>query len=304
MKPCLLITGGSGLLALNWAATVCDEWDVVLALHTRQVDVSFARTVQLDLFHNDAIQRVLDDIAPRMVVHAAGLTNVEACEADPDLARRANVEAPGHVAAACARHDAKLVTISTDHLFSGAGAFVSEQTAPAPLNVYARTKADGEKAALDNNPQAIVARTNFVCWGPRYRPSFSDTIIAKLQKGEPVFLFEDVFFNPILASELAHATHALASQSASGIFHLSGDERLSKLEFGLRVASHFHLDSSLIRASRLADRTDLTRRPSEMSLSNRKAAEILDRPLGGIEDTLRELAAQLNTPKFEEIRRL
>lgn len=304
MKPTLLITGGSGLLALNWAATVWDRWNVVLALHRRIISPTFARTQIVDLFDGDAIGRVLDETTPELVVHAAGLTNIETCEADPDLAKRTNVDIARSMAKQCRDRDVGLIVISTDHLFSGGEKLIDENTPVAPINVYGRTKADGEKAALDINPQTLIARTNFFCWGPTYRHSFSDVIIDALRSNMPVSLFSDVYFTPILAAQLAITTHALVAKKASGIFNLSGDERLSKYEFGLRIAAYFDLDVSLIQASCFSDRNDLTPRPHEMGLDNSKAHAMLNKPLGDMDTYLQQLAEAENNPSVQELRKL
>jgi dTDP-4-dehydrorhamnose reductase len=80
--------------------------------------------------------------------------------------------------------------------------------------------------------------------------------------------------------------------NASGIFNLVGDHRISKHEFGVRLAHAFGLDTGLIRPARLADARGLVPRPLDMSLDNRKASRMLARPLGGVDAHLAQLRAQ------------
>lgn len=300
----LLITGGSGLLALNWARAMSDEWAVLLALHKRKVAPSFAETTTIDLHSARSIADILDAEAPALVVHAAGMTNVDDCEANPEAARLANVEAPANLAAACHEREIRLASISTDHLFSRGTPLLDEEASSEPLNIYGRTKADGEKAVLEAHPAALVARTNFFCWGPTYRPSFSDWIVSSLRRGKRLRLFTDVFFTPILADHLARAVHELTETDASGRYNVVSDERLSKHDFGLKIADIFGLDASLIDAARLDDHESAATRPHEMSLSNRKLVEKLGRSIGDVNSQLQLLAEQESWPDIKEVQSL
>jgi dTDP-4-dehydrorhamnose reductase len=207
------------------------------------------------------------------------MTSVDACEAAPRAAHHANVEIARNVADACSSLGTKLVHISTDHVFDGTFAMLDERAVIAPINVYARTKAAGEAAVLDACPSAIVARTNFFGWGLPYRKSFSDTIIDSLRAGREIGLFTDAYFTPILMGPLIDAAHHLVEACASGIFHIVGDERISKYDFGLKIARTFGMDTRLIKPILLTERKDLTRRPLDLSLSNRKMRDTLSTKL-------------------------
>ncbi len=288
----LLVTGGTGLLGRNWPLAVGHRFDVVLCVHEREVRTTGAATQRLDLTSIDGIRRAVDDAQPAAVIHAAGMTNVEACERDPALARHVNVELSRNVAVACARAGVALAHISTDHLFSGPLKYVTEAEPVAPMNVYARTKADAEDEVLQAHPAALVIRTNFFGWGPPYRPSFSDVIVAALRARTPLTLFGDVFFTPILMENLVGAVHELVERRAAGIFHVVGDDRISKDEFGRRIAAILRLDDSVIASGRIEDRCDLVQRPQEMSLSNEKLRHALGRNIGGLDEQLQRLFLQ------------
>lgn len=304
MEDTIFLTGGSGLLAINWAMTVRESRRVVLGLHHRTISLPGAETHRVDLDSVDDIVRALDATEPRLVVHTAALTSVEQCEREPDLARHVNVDLAMNVALACAKARVRLVHISTDHLFAGGPALFDESDHVIPVNVYARTKADAENLVLDANPSALVVRTNFYGWGPGYRGSFSDTIIGSLRAGETVTLFADVHYTPIVEEALTHAVHDLVDRGAAGIFHVTGDDRVSKHEFGLKVAAEFGLDAGLIREGTLAGQQNLMRRPGEMSLSNRKASTLLGRKLGGVDTHLAALHEQERRGRARELHAL
>jgi dTDP-4-dehydrorhamnose reductase len=300
----LLLTGGSGLLALNWARAMAAEWSIHLTLHGRLIALPGTVSHRADLASPDTFGQLLDVVGPDLVVHTAGLTDVERCEREPETAWFANVRIPANVAACCADRGIGLVHVSTDHLFSGTTPMLPEDAVVTPLNTYARTKAEGETEVLAASPAALIVRTNFYGWGPSYRCSFSDRIIGALRRREETVLFEDVYFTPILADALAETVHDLVALDASGIYHVVGDKRLSKHEFGMRIAEVFALDSGLIRAGRLASTDGLTVRPFEMSLSNFKARNLLGREIGGVDAHLRRLAAIESDPHVKEVQAL
>ncbi|MBM4230413.1 MAG: SDR family oxidoreductase [Gammaproteobacteria bacterium] len=293
----ILITGGSGLLAANWAIHKRRECDVLLVLHSRIIRLNGVRSISLALDRPNDLQRVFREFRPDYVVHAAGMTSVEACEKNPDLAHQVNADLAGAVAGACASVGAKLVYISTDHLFAGDAPNVAEGVSPAPVNVYGRSKALAEVMVKAQNDEALILRTNFFGWGPPYRASFSDSIIWHLRHGIEVKLFHDVYFTPILIEVLIDATEDLVRRKERGVFNVVGDERLSKYEFGLKFAEAMGARRSLVRPISILNRPGLVRRPMDMSLSNQKVTRTLQRSLGCCDDFIVKLFQQ-DSPEF------
>jgi dTDP-4-dehydrorhamnose reductase len=300
----VLITGGSGLLAVNWAVAVRDRYSVMLGLHRRRVSLPSVQSTTLDLDSVDRLAKQIESFKADIVVHATGLTSVEKCETDPELAWRTNVTTAENIASACYKLGISLVHVSTDHLFSGECSMADELERPTPLNVYAQTKAIAENKVLENHPSALVVRTNFYGWGTSYRQSFSDIILQALRQQRPISLFSDVFYTPILVSALAEIVHQLVVRRANGIFNVTGSERLSKYHFGLNVAKVFDLNPDLIRSIKLRDMPRLVRRPEDMSLSNKKVCAFLGRDLGNVVDYLEELKRQEQVGLAQELGKL
>lgn len=286
MRQRVLLTGGSGLLALNWAVAIRDRFSVVLGLHQRKVILAGAECLPLDLKSVDRLTRSLTVIRPDIVIHAAGMTSVELCERDPGAAFKVNVELAKNVASACACLALPLVHISTDHLFRGDVQFCDETSQLFPLNAYGVSKAAAEREVLSAFPHALVVRTNFYGWGPTYRKSFSDWVLESLGSGHKITLFNDVYYTPILVSRLAQTVHDLVDRDAAGVFHVVGDSRMSKYEFGSQLACRFGLDASLISPGSIDASGNLVRRPLDMSLSNRKVSKFLGQKLGTVDEHL------------------
>ena len=115
----ILITGGSGLLGVNWAIHRRHVDDVHLVLHSRDVAINGVKSHHIDLLDLKATTDLLEDVSPDVVIHTAGLTNIEECEINPQKSEIANYLIARNVAKVCASCSCKLVHISTDHLFEG-----------------------------------------------------------------------------------------------------------------------------------------------------------------------------------------
>lgn len=288
----MLITGGTGRLARNWAAATMDDYDVTLGDRNRTQSLLPVQHAGVDLNDLRALTRQFLDMSPNVVVHASGLANVDTCQSNPQMAHEANVVAAANVAEVCAFLDIKLVHISTDHLFAKDSGWFVETDSPQPLNVYAETKAAAEKEVLDRHPAALILRTNFFGHDAPGRPTFSSWILAALRAGHPVHLFDDVFFTPVLASNLARDAMELVRQGASGIVNIASKDRVSKYQFGLLLCEEFGLDKSLVVSQSIGDRTDFVIRPREMSLSSAKRNDKIARGNKNVREHIRDLRAE------------
>jgi dTDP-4-dehydrorhamnose reductase len=297
----ILITGGSGLFAVNSAIELRGVHKITLGLHKKNINLKGIDAEFIDFQTADSISSLFEKVRPDVVIHAAGITSVELCETNPKAAHHVNVELAIKIAEACKSFNVKLVYISTDHLFSGNMPLVDELQAHDPKNVYAKTKSEAESTILKVDGSAIAVRTNFYGWGTTYRKSFSDFIINELRNKRTISLFKDVYYTPILIFSLINTIMTLIELDAKGIFNVVSNRRLSKYEFGIKLANKFNLDTSLIEKGRLNDNLKLVDRPHDMSLSNEKLKGIIDEGDFNIEDDLMKLYEQEKNNLVREI---
>lgn len=254
----VLITGATGLLGARLTPFLREAgFDVVTQGQNRPADL------QLDLADGRTVERALEDAAPETVVHAAGLVSIEQCEADPDAAYRANVLATQNVAGWVRRRGARLVYISTDHLYDGCGP--SGEEAVTIRNVYALSKYAGELAAQAAN--TLTLRTNF--FGRSMTPgrsSFSDWVRARLRGSEPVTLFTDVYFSPLSLPTLCGLLMRLLGEPGPGVYNLGSRNGMSKRDFAHELARRFGLPLEHARDGQLAEQPSLVRRPLDMRM--------------------------------------
>ena len=176
-----------------------------------------------DLPDGQAIRAALRDFRPEAVLHAGALTDVDACERDPEAAWRVNVGGTEAVALACRALGARLVAVSTDYVFDGEAGPYGEDAIPNPRGAYARSKRCGEEAALLLAPDCAVARVAVVYSGrPGAKSTFATQVVEKLSRGEPVKAFSDQVVSPTLAESAAAMTLELLLESDyRGVLHLS-----------------------------------------------------------------------------------
>jgi len=181
----------------------------------------------LDLAEIARIGDALAAFKPDIVINASAYTAVDKAESEPDAAFRLNRDAPAALAQAAANTGAAFVHVSTDYVFDGSKPSPYIETDPrAPLNIYGRSKAEGEDAVLAANPRAAIIRTSWV-----YSPNRANFVKTMLRLGETrneVSVVADQHGRPTAAADLAYACLALArlqhqgETAASGVFHYAG----------------------------------------------------------------------------------
>ncbi|MBJ6982582.1 dTDP-4-dehydrorhamnose reductase [Luteimonas sp. MC1572] len=167
-------------------------------------------------------------LAPDVVVNAAAYTAVDRAEQEPAIAFRANAEAPGALAEACARSGALLVHYSTDYVFDGTATQpYREGDATSPLGVYGESKLAGEHAVRAAGGRNLVLRTAWV-YGA-HGQNFMRTMLRLAAERDELRVVGDQVGTPTSARLIAAATaRALqAVPGSSGLYHLTAVGRTS-----------------------------------------------------------------------------
>jgi dTDP-4-dehydrorhamnose reductase len=272
-----LITGASGLLGLHLALQSAEQGPTVGVVHHNDlIGVPF-EVVRADLVQPGCAAGLVDQVKPDLIVHCAALANLDGCENNPVLAQRLNAEVPGDLAAAAAQRRIKLVHISTDSVFDGLSGGYKEDDTPNPVSVYSRTKLDAERRVMQADPDAVIARVNFYGWSLTGQRSLGEFFFNNLSSGKHCNGFTDVFFNPLLVSDLAELIYKIVEKDLKGIYHVFSSEWLSKYDFGCRLARQFGLDVGLIRPISLCESGLQAQRSPNLRMNTEK----LTRDLGG-----------------------
>ncbi len=288
----ILVSGASGLLGSNLALEAASQHTVFGITHHHSLHTTAFSVQQTDLLNPGSLENLLDNIQPDWVIHCAAQANVDACEKDPNLAYQLNVELPQRLAASVGRSGARLLHVSTDAVFDGVRGNYSESDTPNPLSVYARTKWLAEERVLEANPAALVVRVNLFGWSTTGKRSLAEFFYNNLLQGHSVNGFQDVYFCPLLVTDLAQLFLSMLEKRLSGLYHAFSRTSASKYEFGLAVARRFNLDASLISPVSISQASLAAVRSPNLTMRTDKLAQALGLPLPSWQEGLEKLYLQ------------
>lgn len=262
----LLLTGASGQLGRAFLAAAASAHEVIPLYHAPPADAPAARVA--DLADPAGLRATVRDARPDWVVHAAAMTNVDACERDPALADRLNGHATGALARAAQEAGARFLYVSTDYVFDGSAGPYHEGDAPHPVQAYGRSKLLGEREALAASPRAVIARTAVV-YGP-HKKNFVTWLLDELRAGRRVRIVEDQWVTPTHTRDLSEQLLALVQADAEGTYHTAGGEGCTRLAMAHAVADAFGLPRTLIDPIKTAELQWLAERPRDSRLDTTK----------------------------------
>jgi dTDP-4-dehydrorhamnose reductase len=201
----VLVTGGSGQLA----QAIQRFW--------KGHEVLLPPESQLDLANRTAIDAVISEVRPDIVINAGAFTQVDRCETEIDLAMLVNGTAVGRLAESCIRVHARLVQISTDYVFDGTGEHPYREDAPVnPASVYGKSKLLGEQEAR-KIPGHLIVRTAWLydAWGA----NFYNTMLNLGRQGKPLKVVDDQHGTPTTCRALARQLQVAIEAGACGTLH-------------------------------------------------------------------------------------
>ena len=228
------VTGAGGLLG----------YDVSKALLPHAEQVYAWKRADLDVTDLHAVLAMFRERRPEAVVHAAAYTRIDQAESEPDLAFQANAIGARNVALAAETVGAKMVYVSTDHVFPGTGDIAwNEYRETQPINVYGSTKRAGEWLAGSLLPRLFIVRTSRL-FGEG-GPNFVETMLNMAKRKGPIRVVGDQIGSPTYAADLARAIVRLLTTEKYGTYHISNSGSCSWYEFAERIFELAGIDAEL-----------------------------------------------------------
>jgi dTDP-4-dehydrorhamnose reductase len=202
----IAVTGTTGRVGASLVRWLSGNHDVV----------SLPRSV-CDLADRRSLASALERLECDVFLNPAGITSLENCEDQPDLARRVNADAPAEIAAWAAARNVRVYHLSTDYVFGGdTPGLRPEEEIPSPLSAYGRSKRAGEEAILAWPGNGVI-RVSWV-FGPE-KPSFLDQVFESALAGRPLAAVADKFSLPLFTNDLSQWMEQIISQRTTGILH-------------------------------------------------------------------------------------
>jgi dTDP-4-dehydrorhamnose reductase len=213
----ILLLGSAGQVGVELQRALPKETDM-LALGHRD----------LDLADEGSLRSIIRKTHPRFIVNAAAYTAVDRAESEPDLARAVNAIAPQIIAEEARSQDAWLLHFSTDYVFDGSGDTPwKELDAPHPLNVYGKTKLEGEQGIASAGCRHLIFRTSWVY--ASHGSNFLRTMLRLARQRQRLTIVDDQRGAPTSAKELARAALAILGKLQNtmsappepGVYHMT-----------------------------------------------------------------------------------
>lgn len=276
-KPVVWVPGAGGLIG-NYLVQLAPQFAPQFKT------IGLTRT-KLDLLDFAAVHAAFREQKPAAIIHCAAMSKSTECQAHPQLATKANVEATKLLAALAA--EIPFLFFSTDLVFNGRQGNYVETDAVEPLSIYAETKLAAEQIVLAN-PRHTVIRTSLNGGtSPSGDRGFNEQIRHAWQVEQTPSFFIDEYRSPIPAAITARATWELLQQKRTGLFHLAGAERMSRASIGEVLAVRWPQLHPKFKVSSLKEYRGAPRAP-DTSLNSAKAQAHLSFPLPGLTAWLRD----------------
>ena len=239
----------------------------------------------LDITNPESIHQALEQYRPDVLINAAAYTAVDKAESEPEAAHLVNAVAPGLLAQACAQRGIGLIHVSTDYVFDGQAAQPYAEDAPTgPINIYGKSKLEGEQAVQAALPSAVIVRTSWIF--SQFGNNFLKTMLRLGQERRELRIVADQVGGPSYAPHIAQVLLLLARrleagvQAPCGIYHYAGQPDVSWYVFAqeiFRQAAQLGLlaESPVLRPISTCQYPTPARRPAQSGLSQIRLDELL-----------------------------
>lgn len=295
MEKKILVIGASGFFGTRICyEALRQEFHISGTFNTHSnMQLAQCKNYELNLSDPLRIKGLFSIIKPNIVIVCAGSRDINYCEQNHEYAYQVHVTGTRYIANACAAHNARMVYISTDAVFSGEKTIYTEQDSPKPINVYGQVKLLAEDSILQASIDSIIIRTSLLFgWSyPGQGINTVEYVIRNLRQGLSIKLPDTLYNTPIYVGTAAKLVIRLSLSSLNGICNLAGKTIISRYELGAQTAKQFNLKQSLIIPTSIT--TGL--RPTNSCLCVNKIEKYLNRDMDDIHSGLKYMVDEPET---------
>jgi dTDP-4-dehydrorhamnose reductase len=235
-RPLVIVGAGSALA--NAFARACD---------IRALPYYLMSCSEMDLTDPMALDVTLQETQPWAVINVIDYSNIDGAEGDVDSCYALSAVGAVHLAEACARHQAQLLTFSSHTVFDGTnGQPYVESDAPSPINIYGQSKACIERGVQELLASAFIVRTGLL-FGAYDGSDFLSRALQTLQRGESIQVAEDVCISATYVPDLVQNSLDLLIDGENGIWHLANEGGITPADLVRKAAQLNGLDSKLVQ---------------------------------------------------------
>lgn len=272
----ILIIGVNGFLGQHLALHLLNRKFEVIGTGRGPSRLRYGRIdyEDVELTNRVAVEQLLAQQQPNIIIHTAALSKPDECNNDRDLCLAINVEATRNLLQS---QPSLFIYISTDFIFGEDGPH-GEDAVPAPLNFYGESKLMAEQLVRSSGLNYAIVRPVFIygkTW-PGMRPSFLHWVKNNLEQGKSIRVVSDQQRTPTFVEDICNGIETIIARKATGDFHFAGKDLLSPFKMAITTAEVLGLDASLIENVTSETFPEPVRRAKKSGLKIEKAIRELD----------------------------
>ncbi|CAG0890415.1 unnamed protein product [Cyprideis torosa] len=197
----------------------------------------FTDVEELDITNQSLVETFFFANSIDVCINCAAYTQVDLAEKEVELAFKINADGPAILAKECLDQNALMIHISTDYVFDGKNTTPYTTNDPVnPINVYGKSKAEGERQVMQNNPNSIIIRTAWV-YAKTHGKNFYQTMKRLMQERDELSIVNDQWGCPTETKDIAQYIMDIISKDDTqpGIRHFTGKEKMTWFQFAEKI---------------------------------------------------------------------
>ena len=239
------VTGAAGMLGSTLCPILRNRG---YAVYPTDINVSDRGMEYLDVKSFDQIKKYVEKVKPDIIMHLAAETDVDKCELEPDHAYLTNTIGTQNVALVCQRHEIDIVYISTIGVFDGTKLEpYTEFDEPNPINVYGRSKLEGEKIVKNLLRKYFIIRAGWMIGGgPEKDKKFVAKIVKQLDNNSKLKAVDDKLGSLTYTVDFSNCMLRLIETGYYGLYHCTNKGWASRYEVAKKIVEILGKDNVTI----------------------------------------------------------
>jgi len=279
-KKTILITGSTGFVGQYLIDYFKDKVNLI-GLARSSADIN------CDLKNFENTKKNIKKHKPDIIIHTAGLVDVDICEKYPDKAYAENVLTTKNLLR-CIDKSTKFIFLSTIAVYPNTKGPHKEEKVN-PVNYYGLTKLEAEKN-VEKHKNYIILRSVFFGFSKnKKRITLCDHLLNNLKEELFLKLYQDEFFAPVHATTLANIINGLIDCKVNGTYNVATRRGQSKKKFGIYFAKMFgYSKKKLLFIDSVNDKNRVTR-ALDSRLNSKKLEKVLNIKMPSLYDEMKKL---------------
>lgn len=249
--------------------------DISLALSNHNLILTDKE--ELDITNSEELNKKITELHPDIIINCAAFIDVEKAEDQEKIVNKINTEAVLNLAKICKNNSCTLAHISTEYVFDGENeSGYNEDSLTNPINIYGKSKADGEKLLQKNLDNFYIIRSSWLYGknpqrGKERGMNFVETMLKLATEKDELNLITDQISKPTYTKDLSLAIKKLIEENYPfGIYHLTNEDAVTPYKFAQEILKIKNISNIKLNQISSSEFHTKAKRPKSAILNNTK----------------------------------